>query len=241
MYATFRNQACGGSSDVFSISSKSSSLEALPNQHAAFEHPSKGTVINSNGKDRLGDKGCPLLIETNDNDIFGPETPGTRPPVPRLKRIQEDCFNFGDRSDCSLLDSSKRIKLLQDSKDGNKNHEKLSEVTSKFEWLDPSQIRDANGRRPGNALYDKRTLYIPPDVLNKMSASQKQYWNAKSRYMDIVLFFKVVSYEAPILFQIVLSYFVSRKYHTLICSSTKSNCYGYMARASTITGTSFLN
>ncbi|XP_058206767.1 DNA mismatch repair protein MSH7 [Rhododendron vialii] len=186
-----RNQACGGSSKACSIYSKSSSLEALPNEHAAFEHPLKGNVLNAIRQDRPGDKGCPLLIETNDDDIFGPETPGTRPLVPRSKRIQEDCSNFGDRSDCSLLDSSKRMKLLQDSKAGNKNREELSEVTSKFEWLDPSQIRDANGRRPGNALYDKRTLYIPPNVLNKMSASQKQYWNAKSHYMDIVLFFKV--------------------------------------------------
>lgn len=164
----------------------------MPNELAAFD------VLNANGQDRSGDKGCPLLVEKNDDDIFGPETPGTRPLAPRLKRIQEDCSNFGGRSDCSLLDSSKRMKLLKDSKAGNKNREEQSEVTSKFEWLDPSQIRDANGRRPGNALYDKRTLYIPPDVLNKMSASQKQYWNAKSRYMDIVLFFKVVSYEAPI-------------------------------------------
>ena len=33
------------------------------------------------------------------------------------------------------------------------------------------------------ALYDKRTLNIPPDALKKMTASQKQYWNVKSQYM----------------------------------------------------------
>nr|POE86233.1 dna mismatch repair protein msh7 [Quercus suber] len=58
--------------------------------------------------------------------------------------------------------------------------------------LDPVRIRDANGRRPGDPLYDRKTLYIPPDALKKMSASQKQYWSVKSQYMDIALFFKVI-------------------------------------------------
>lgn len=47
-------------------------------------------------------------------------------------------------------------------------------MASKFDWLHPSRIKDANGRTPNNPLYDKRTLYIPPDVLRTMSASQKQ-------------------------------------------------------------------
>ena len=93
-----------------------------------------------------------------------------------------------------MSDSSKRLKLLQDSTALNKNHKEVSDTMSKFEWLDPTRIRDANGRRPGDPLYDKKTLYIPPDILRKMSASQKQYWSVKSQYMDVVVFFKVVSY-----------------------------------------------
>ncbi|KAL6984821.1 DNA mismatch repair protein msh7 [Sarracenia purpurea var. burkii] len=183
-----RNQTNGSSINVCPISSKSSILEGLPSEHAAFEHIGKGHVPIE--IDRRGDKGNSWLIEDNDDNL-GPETPGTRPLVPRLKRIQENSCNFGSRSDCFLLDSSKRMKSLQDSKTGNKNQEELSGTTNKFEWLDPSRIRDANGRRPGDVLYDKRTLYIPPDALKKMSASQKQYWNVKSQYMDLVLFFKV--------------------------------------------------
>lgn len=49
------------------------------------------------------------------------------------------------------------------------------EVASKFEWLDPSRIRDANGRRLDDPFYDRTTLYIPPEVLREMTASQKQY------------------------------------------------------------------
>jgi DNA mismatch repair protein MSH6 len=70
--------------------------------------------------------------------------------------------------------------------------EKADSVCSKFEWLNPCTIRDANRRRPNDPLYDKSTLFIPPDELRKMTASQKQYWSIKCKYMDIVLFFKVV-------------------------------------------------
>ncbi|KAF5945768.1 hypothetical protein HYC85_015996 [Camellia sinensis] len=188
-FESLGNQVNGGSINVCPITSKSSNLEALLSEVAPSEHVGKGNIHNSSGTDRRGDNGCPLLIEDDDDDILGPETPGMRPLVPRLKRIQEDSCNFKDRSDCSLLDSSKRIK--KDSEAGNKNLAQLSETTSKFEWLDPSRIRDANGRRPGDTLYDKRTLYIPPDALKKMSASQKQYWNVKSQYMDVMIFFKV--------------------------------------------------
>ncbi|KAL0013929.1 hypothetical protein SO802_000998 [Lithocarpus litseifolius] len=142
------------------------------------QHSQKGNIVNSNG---AVDQGCVLHIESDD-DIPRPETPGMQPLVPHLKRSQEDSPKF---------DSSKRLKLLQDTIVLNKNHTEVTDTISKFEWLDPARIRDANGRRPGDPLYDKKTLYIPPDALKKMSASQKQYWSVKSQYMDIALFFKV--------------------------------------------------
>ncbi|GMI97714.1 MUTS homolog 7, ARABIDOPSIS THALIANA MUTS HOMOLOG 7, MUTS HOMOLOG 6-2 [Hibiscus trionum] len=130
-------------------------------------------------------------INVEDVDDLRPETPATRPGVSRLKRIQDYFPKFGDKKDSSLLESSKRLKLLQESTIGNNTHRNDTDVASKFEWLDPSRIRDANGRRPSDSLYDKKTLYIPPDVLRTMSASQKQYWSVKCQYMDVVLFFKV--------------------------------------------------
>ncbi|KAM7509492.1 hypothetical protein LguiA_019945 [Lonicera macranthoides] len=136
-------------------------------------------------------QGLPNETVEIDDDIFGPETPGMRPLVPRLKRVQEDSTKFEGKNDCSVVDPFKRVKLLQDAKVKSEKNEGASEMTSKFEWLDPSRIRDANGRRPSDPLYNKKTLYIPPDALKKMSASQKQYWSVKSQYMDLVLFFKV--------------------------------------------------
>ncbi|KAL4563948.1 hypothetical protein LXL04_027997 [Taraxacum kok-saghyz] len=219
-----------------------------------------------------GDKGHPLIIE-GDSDITEPQTPATRPLIPRMKRIQEDSCTFGSTttSDSSInnfgnlnfsqdspaknkknevpfempmnnskrvqfsqdllsenkkdevaskmpMNNSKRVKFSQDLLSENKKNEVASkmpvnnnkrasfshdllsqnkkdevasEMASKFDWLHPSRIKDANGRRPNDPLYDKRTLYIPPHVLSTMSASQKQYWSVKSEYMDVLIFFKV--------------------------------------------------
>ncbi|KAK7380013.1 hypothetical protein VNO78_32344 [Psophocarpus tetragonolobus] len=120
-----------------------------------------------------------------DEDVTGPETPGMQPLASHLKRSRENISKFG-----SLVDSGKRVRFLDDSMALNMT-KKEAEVASKFEWLDPSRIRDANGRRPNNPSFDRTTLYIPPEVLHKMSASQKQYWSVKCKYMDVVLFFKV--------------------------------------------------
>ncbi|XP_057247149.1 DNA mismatch repair protein MSH7 isoform X2 [Beta vulgaris subsp. vulgaris] len=132
----------------------------------------------------LGDRKC-------DVNPVQPETPLGRPFVPRLKRIQDDRTNFDDKTDTNLTNPKKKVKFLEDLKSGNKIPRDASEAVSKFEWLHPSRIRDANGRRPDDPLYDKRTLYIPPDTMKKMSASQKQYWSVKCQYMDVLLFFKV--------------------------------------------------
>ncbi|RZC71699.1 hypothetical protein C5167_034884 [Papaver somniferum] len=89
---------------------------------------------------------------------------------------------------------SKRVKFLEEepANGSKKSTTKTFEAnTSKFEWLNSSSIRDASGRRPSDPLYDKRTLYIPPDDMKKMSASQKQYWGVKCQYMDVLLFYKV--------------------------------------------------
>ncbi|XP_010254152.1 PREDICTED: DNA mismatch repair protein MSH7 isoform X1 [Nelumbo nucifera] len=182
-----RNQANGGSAGSYSTNIKIGdcqklALQGAPSQHSRKDNPSNSSVTY---------RGDVAHVESAP-DILGPETPAMRPLVPRLKRIQEDSSNLEEKNDSSLFDPNKRVKLLQDSETANKNHRQASEMTtSKFEWLDPSLMRDAKGRRPGDALYDKRTLYIPPDALKKMSASQKQYWSVKCQYMDVVLFFKV--------------------------------------------------
>lgn len=180
-----RNQV--HSANVCSTSVTFTIPKELPQQGMDTLYSEKDNGFSSSG---MVDQTSVLNIESV-NDVPGPHTPGMRPLVPRLKRILEDVPKFEDKNGCSFLNSSKRVKPLKDSASLIKNHEEISNSTSKFEWLDPAQIRDANGRRPNDPLYDKKTLYLPPDALKKMSASQKQYWTVKSQYMDVLLFFKV--------------------------------------------------
>nr|XP_016505221.1 PREDICTED: DNA mismatch repair protein MSH7-like isoform X1 [Nicotiana tabacum] len=179
--------------DSFGIPSpctKNEGSERLGNPSISLQSGSNRSSVSANRNRNQEGKGSVSLIQGDDHG-FGPETPSMQPFVPGLKRVQDDMRNSADRSDCSSLNASKRIKSLEGSNFGGKNLEAEFEMTSKFEWLHPSQIKDANGRMPGDPLYDKRTLFIPPDALRKMSASQKQYWDVKCKYMDILLFFKV--------------------------------------------------
>ncbi|KAK4368411.1 hypothetical protein RND71_012203 [Anisodus tanguticus] len=181
--------------DPFMISSdctKNEGSERLGNASVALQLGTNKSFVSSNGNSNQEGKGLVSLIPSDDHG-FGPETPSMQPLVPGLKRVQEDICSSGDRSDCFTLNASKRIRSLEGLNFERKNLQEEFEMTSKFEWLHPSQMKDANGRRSRDPFYDKQTLYIPPDALRKMSASQKQYWDVKCKYMDIVLFFKVVT------------------------------------------------
>ncbi|GJN32220.1 hypothetical protein PR202_gb20709 [Eleusine coracana subsp. coracana] len=126
----------------------------------------------------------------HDSSPFKPETPAMRIAIPRLKRAREE-QSVTPENQCSPLWALNRMKPAHPFE--KKFRDEITEsARSKFEWLNPLNIRDASGRRPNDPLYDRSTLFIPPDALRKMSTSQKQYWNIKCRYMDIVLFFKVV-------------------------------------------------
>lgn len=154
----------------------------MSKQEAAFQPVKMDNVAISKKADQENN----IPIEVSE-DIPGPETPGTRPLASHGKRSREDGSKF-----VNLLESGKRVKFLEDLTSLNMTKKEV-DMVSKFEWLDPSRIRDANGRRSNDPLYDRTTLYIPPEVLKTMSASQKQYWSVKCKYMDVVLFFKVVS------------------------------------------------
>nr|XP_043629130.1 DNA mismatch repair protein MSH7 [Erigeron canadensis] len=234
--ASDRNFLNGNHENVNMPSNIYSSSNGTDKESSAFGFPRMKNWINVDETTCEMYRGNRLHVDCDD-DITGPETPGTRPLVPRLKRVQEDRCNFGSAttqsnnkrvkfSDALLAKNtkdelssemasrlvpplkrvqedrcnfgsattqshSKRVKFSDALLAKKTKDEMSSEMASKFDWLLPSKIKDANGRRPNNPLYDKRTLYIPPDVLKKMSASQKQYWSVKSQYMDVLIFFKV--------------------------------------------------
>ncbi|KAI3709518.1 hypothetical protein L2E82_39280 [Cichorium intybus] len=269
-----RNLSDHSHDNTFSISNKYSFTNGRDKETSVSGFPRMKNVSDVQKSSYQGNKEHPLIIES-DSDITGPETPGTRPLIPRMKRVQEDSCIIGSTTtpstDSSInngkrvkfsndllsenkkdevasetpmknikrvnlshdllsenkkdevasetpmknikkvnffhdllsgnkkdevasktpMKNNKRVNLSHDLLSDNKKDDMGSEMASKFDWLHPSKIKDANGRRPNNPLYDKRTLYIPPDVLRMMSASQKQYWSVKSQYMDVLIFFKV--------------------------------------------------
>lgn len=127
----------------------------------------------------------PAVANSKSSDADSePSVANSKPFNPRLKRVQDEVPAVNG-------DSNKRRKLMDalGVEEGSTQGGKWAAAQAKFDWLMPCKIKDAKGRRPDHPLYDKRTLYIPPDVLSKMTASQRQYWTSKSKYMDTVLFF----------------------------------------------------
>ncbi|KAM3347697.1 hypothetical protein ACQJBY_021561 [Aegilops geniculata] len=177
-----------GSSDHSYIKATNLFPEFDSNGTPQQNHSNKFSV-SMNGKHI----GAPAtLFPELDSVLLKPETPVTRAVAPRGKRVQQDQCMTANNSQSPLWGSNKKVKSAHCSPAGKMVHDEMAESTrSKFEWLNPLNIRDANKRQPDDPLYDKRTLFIPPDALRKMSASQKQYWTIKCKYMDVLLFFKV--------------------------------------------------
>eukprot|EP00884_Botryococcus_braunii_P000476 jgi/Botrbrau1/10429/Bobra.0133s0036.1 len=85
-----------------------------------------------------------------------------------------------------------RKELIKEKLAGGASEEQsYREVQKRFEWLNEKNIRDAAGRRPTSKDYDPRTVAVPSDVFKHLSDSQKQYWDVKKKYRDVILFFKV--------------------------------------------------
>lgn len=51
-------------------------------------------------------------------------------------------------------------------------------------------LRDADGKRPGDEDYDPRTLYIPRKAWDKFTPFETQFWEIKQNHFDTILFFQ---------------------------------------------------
>ena len=59
------------------------------------------------------------------------------------------------------------------------------------DFLKPEKIRDANRKRPDDAEYDPRSLYIPEDFKRNLTPAMRQWWDLKAKHFDVILFFKL--------------------------------------------------
>lgn len=51
-------------------------------------------------------------------------------------------------------------------------------------------MRDKDGKRPHEAGYDKRTIFIPESAWKEFTPFEKQFWEIKQDHYDTVLFFQ---------------------------------------------------
>ncbi|KAG2317263.1 hypothetical protein Bca52824_020385 [Brassica carinata] len=173
--------AGGGASSLFSsIMHKFVKVDDPPSGERSRENVVPlGVSMMPESRQFFSVTGRDNLRSVEDEDVLGPDTPGTRPSVPRLKRVLED----GTENKVSLFDTSnKRMKMLQDGVRGQK---KEANEGTKFEWLEPSRIRDANRRRPDDPLYDRKTLYIPADVFKKCLRRRSNIGVSRGKFYEL--------------------------------------------------------
>ncbi|EKM76737.1 hypothetical protein AGABI1DRAFT_78171 [Agaricus bisporus var. burnettii JB137-S8] len=69
---------------------------------------------------------------------------------------------------------------------GKKNEKKAAEDPYAF----LQDVKDKDGKRPGEPGYDPRTLHIPSSVWKEFTPFEKQFWEIKQNHYDTVLFFQ---------------------------------------------------
>ncbi|KAF9051391.1 muts domain V-domain-containing protein [Panaeolus papilionaceus] len=69
---------------------------------------------------------------------------------------------------------------------GKKDEKKAAE--SPYSFL--QDVKDKDGRRPGEPNYDPRTLLVPKFAWNSFTPFEKQFWEIKQYHYDTILFFQ---------------------------------------------------
>ena len=75
------------------------------------------------------------------------------------------------------------MRKIQDKEDKEANE-------TCFDFLREDTIKDADGRRPDDPDYDKRTVYIPKASWEALKPFEKQFWGIKRNHFDTILFFQ---------------------------------------------------
>ncbi|OQS54569.1 msh6 [Ecytonucleospora hepatopenaei] len=66
-----------------------------------------------------------------------------------------------------------------------------NEVVSETRFSFLKDIKDKNGKKPGEAGYNSGTLFISTDQYSKLKPFERQYWEIKSDLFDTVVFIKM--------------------------------------------------
>ena len=156
-------------------------LDELDSDHASIVSNSLENVfINSSAEDSQLPKRFKIGIENEDNERNS-----------NFSAVHTSKISFKNQAQATNFESLPSLNrqaciYLKPSK----QHEETLEVDEqRYAWL--VDVRDAEGKRPGECGYDPRSLYIPKSAWEKFTPFERQFWEFKSeRLFDTVVFFK---------------------------------------------------
>ncbi|KAF9528358.1 muts domain V-domain-containing protein [Crepidotus variabilis] len=101
-------------------------------------------------------------------------------PKASMKSAKASAALGGGGSSFSMLTAAEQ-------REQNKKEDKKSNEES-FGFL--QDVRDKDGKRPGELDYDPRTLYVPKSAWATFTPFEKQFWEIKQNHFDTILFFQ---------------------------------------------------
>ncbi|KAK7056522.1 DNA mismatch repair protein msh6 [Paramarasmius palmivorus] len=112
--------------------------------------------------------------DEDEDDEPIPKKSKARRPAKVTPSASEDASSF------SFLTQAER-------REQDKKNEKKSAENPYAFLLD---VKDKDGRRPGDPKYDPRTLFVPPKAWKEFTPFEKQFWEIKQNHYDTILFFQ---------------------------------------------------
>ena len=100
----------------------------------------------------------------------------------------KSAFSSPSTSSPGVCDSTKK-KLAMFGASGDSPSVQYSHTNLPF--LKPDKIRDRDKHPRDHPDFDPNTVHVPPDFLAKQTPAQRQWWELKSQYYNVVLFFKM--------------------------------------------------
>eukprot|EP00826_Nyctotherus_ovalis_P020445 TRINITY_DN1641_c0_g1_i10.p1 TRINITY_DN1641_c0_g1~~TRINITY_DN1641_c0_g1_i10.p1 ORF type:complete len:321 (-),score=90.13 TRINITY_DN1641_c0_g1_i10:398-1360(-) len=110
--------------------------------------------------------------------------------------IEDESEENGSESEFSFKQEEevKTRRPASQTRKGKDNKDRIRMKSGSWDlplFLRPENIRDINKRRPDDPEYDSTSVFVPEDILNKMTAAARQYWKIKQHHRDKVVLQKL--------------------------------------------------
>lgn len=99
-----------------------------------------------------------------------------------------------DESEFSFKQEEEEVKSRRSASQPKKEKDKIKVKSGSWDlplFLRPENIRDINKRRPDDPEYDSTSVFVPEEILSKMTPTARQYWKIKRHHRDKVVLHKL--------------------------------------------------